>query len=747
MNINEALNDIISKHHLDRYYPHYRNMYEAEKILRGVIKEIIQNNKKAVFVGDDRTGIAFVRNIAKNYAGIRFLHYNRNDEELSQLEKADWGKNEEIYLISYYNAEYVEKWFRLHHLQYEWIYDVFDCEGVCLQREFFAFGKGNLLKCVDTAAWSFRERDYVESIQCELYCQQCKYQKADNLRTKRIALERCLFLALHMRNFVLAEEYIFLLVKDDKCYESVWKEIQDLLDVIKKNVSNRKQKDIILYWLDAIPYGDEKDMPYLRGIMEDSLVFENAFANIGYTSSALRTMFLGKKDIDDGGYRVTEITRENSQVIQYLEKQGYNIKVFSGMLNDKVALDYSPSCFYLLWFDPASRKLWDILADMLLDENPTLWIMHAMEGHMPYLNSRMQDGYYRDGTDRRERYRLARRELDEQLAFYDSFISKDVIRIYMSDHGQVQPNVYHILLGIHYKELKPRRIEGMFSLLDFGTVVRQLVSSEGREIKEQKFLREYVEIGNFDWYTKDNIVRLFRKQQSLPVLFIGLKGIIDKEYIYIHYKTGKEWLQKRNDLPINEPLLFYDCESDVCEPELLPKYRELAGEYPESIMEDEKFRYSRYLYVLLNNISKHNNIPERVDIINRLLADYPDNSIGIRMGGVASAMLYYVLSKENKRKIWGFIDNSETCLCSRLPRPVVRYDQMGDLEAAGVKAILIPSYTYLEMIRKESKEWPEGIEILDIYDCFDKNGIRYRENFYELRGTDEDYNVGFPFDA
>lgn len=34
MDINKALNEIIFKYDLDRYYPHYRNMYEAEKIVK-----------------------------------------------------------------------------------------------------------------------------------------------------------------------------------------------------------------------------------------------------------------------------------------------------------------------------------------------------------------------------------------------------------------------------------------------------------------------------------------------------------------------------------------------------------------------------------------------------------------------------------------------------------------------------------------------------------------------------------------
>lgn len=109
-------------------------------------------------------------------------------------------------------------------------------------------------------------------------------------------------------------------------------------------------------------------------------------------------------------------------------------------------------------------------------------------------------------------------------------------------------------------------------------------------------------------------------------------------------------------------------------------------------------------------------------------------------------MLYYVLSKKNKKKVWGFIDNNDECLCSRLCLPIIHSDQIEGMEAKGLKAILLPSYTYLSMLREEAESWPASIDILDIYECFERNGIECREDFYIVSGTGEDYEVGFPFD-
>lgn len=72
MNIDEELNKIIFKYHLDKYYPHYKNMYEAKKILQSLIGEVEKNGRKVIFVGDNRHGIEFIENISKNYIDIHF---------------------------------------------------------------------------------------------------------------------------------------------------------------------------------------------------------------------------------------------------------------------------------------------------------------------------------------------------------------------------------------------------------------------------------------------------------------------------------------------------------------------------------------------------------------------------------------------------------------------------------------------------------------------------------------------------
>lgn len=740
MNINEELNHIIFKYELDRYYPHYRNMYKAEKILRAVINEIVQNDEKAIFIGDDVKGIKFIQNISRDYDKIQFFCYERKDRKLDSLKGIQWKEYKEVYLISFNNVEYAERWLRTHRILFKWMYNIFEERGVFLQKEFFAFGREDMIALFDPDRVTHVRSCYTGSIQCEFYVQKSRYKYAESPQIKRIALEKCLFLALYMKNFLVAKEYISLLMAEEDRYERLWDEVEELLDFVKKRLEQRQQKDIVLYWLDAITYGDEDCMPYLQRIKNKAVVFENAFTNIAYTSSASRAIFLGKKDIDDSVYNVSSFTKENSPVIQLLDKYGYDIKIISGMLDVYFPYSQISEQFYLDVFEPCSMKLWDMLSNMLCQKKKTFYLIHAMEAHYPYLSTKMSDDNYQE---KNEKYRLARVELDEQLAFYNSFVDKNNFRIYLSDHGKEALRKFHVLFAVYQDALDPKRIKKMFSLLDFYKVLEQLV--EEGNISGEKLVREYVEIGNLDRYDKNDIQNIIRRRRPLEERDFGCKGIIDKEYIYLRNTIGKEQLFRRNNVPLCDPLLFYDC--DVYVPELLEKYRNLTEEYPKSMQNTEKFRYSKYLYRLYNNLkNRGDHVPKCVSIINEMLETYKESSVAMRVGGYHSLVLYHVLSNENKKKIWGFIDKSSYCQGSRFGLPVAGIECVGELRSKGVKAILLSSYDILEILRKETLDWPADIDVLDIYDTFEKSGIVCKTNFYNVLGTDEDYDVGFPFE-
>lgn len=741
MNINEELNRIIFKYEIDRYYPHYRNMYRAEKVLRRIIKELTVNKEKAMFVGDDPKGIEFIKNIVRDYTGICFFQYDGKDTELHSLESVSWDDYPGgIFLISFYGAEYVERWFRLRRISCRWVYSIFEKEGIFLQKEFFAFGKPDGIILVDKDRRAHVRSSYTGTLQCELYVQKSRYGNEKDYEMRHIALEKCLFLALYMKDFTAAKDFASLLFETDRKFEQLWEEVEGLLDKIKRELKKSKQENIVLYWLDAIPYGEEDNMPYLSSMKNKSVVFENAFANIAQTASSLRAVFLGKRDIDDGAYKISAVTEENSPVLQLLRGRNYNIKIISGILNWRFPYSCTSEQFFMDLFEPSSMKLWDMLYHMMSGAGKTFYLVHAMEAHDPFLSSRVDDN---NCMDKEEMCRAAQLELDRQLAFYEGFLNGTDFRIYMSDHGKGIYQKFHVLFNIYQEGIHAKRIKGMFSLLRFYKVLEQIVTKGG--ITEDELTEDYVEIGNLDRYDRNDIGKVLRKIRPLEEMDFACKGIVDKNNIYWHSALGKEEVFSRKEVPSYNSLTFYG--RDENETEELLRYRELAGEYPINVREDEKFRYSKYLYRLHDNLKKRNsNMAEYVRMINGMLEPYKERSVAVRMGGYHSERLYFSLSKENRRKIWGFIDNDGGCRCSRFSMPVVSIERFKELSDSGIEVIMLFSHNLLNRLREEAEMWPADIEVLDIYETFAEKGMACDKSFYTVLAEDEDYDVGFPFD-
>lgn len=148
MDINAAINEIIFKYHIDQYYPHYRNMCEARRMLRNVVQNIVDGGRRAVFVANDATEIELVKSMAKDYPGIFFLAYDRSDTKLQKLENIQWQDYGSIYLLSYYGAEHAERWFRTHRMKYEWVYDLFERGGYFCKDPFMLWARRIYILCL-----------------------------------------------------------------------------------------------------------------------------------------------------------------------------------------------------------------------------------------------------------------------------------------------------------------------------------------------------------------------------------------------------------------------------------------------------------------------------------------------------------------------------------------------------------------------------------------------------------------------
>lgn len=729
--INEALDRIIFKYHLDKYYPKYRKMRNSETVLTDMISQLCRENIKTLCICSDQLEVEIVKHAAQGNANIDcILHRCKEQEKMDDIKLSVYDK---VYIVSYGEYESIANFLHCRNISFEWIYDIFKERDICFDDDFYKF---NSTDFDDWFNGGFPGKEgWRNNIQLELFFRQKEYEEARDSQERFIALEKCLFLALHMRNFILSNQYIEELSKKENRFNEANNEIVALLEKIKRKVKHSKKQNIIIYWMDAISYKECEDMSYLQQQMGESVMFENAFTCTPNTVPTLKSMFLGKKMVDDRAYQIKTLEDKDGGVLQLLYKNGYDVKIISGYMKCFNYTRRSAKRHEL--YDASSMIMWDLLQNLINQSQNTFYIVHSLvESHYPFLTSDMSEESM--GSDK-IRYALGRQEIDEQLKFYDEFLSEESYRIYMSDHGQHDFRTrYQVIFSIYNKNLGIKKIKSLFSLLDFSKVLEQIL--EKKSIDENLIKREYAEIQDIDWYNP-KLIRTLLEDKKMPDMFlIGYKGVVTEDKIYIKFKTGHEWQADRENV-IYGPVIWNSI-NNIQDEASLTELRRIAGEFPADIDADERFKYSKYVYKLFDKYDQY--IHRYISIICEELDEYPNGSVAIRMGGDHSAELYTRLPDTYKKKIACFIDVNKNCVCERYGLPVMSLEQINDKH---IKAIVLSSYKYIEMLREEAKMYANDIDVIDIYEALESNGIHCDDNFYmDVQMRNEDYDVGFPFD-
>lgn len=726
MNITKRLYEIIFKYNLDDVYPQYRKRYYAEKILKKEADKWICRNEKVLIIYYDRLEQMLISKILGPNFSVDWVHLEKMEER-----EIEYTKYDKI-VVSFFDREKLKKEF-----DYIWIYDIFLENKLQFQDDFF--------KTTQSSYGQWCQNDFLNykwknNNQSEFCTQKMILENAEG-EEKRIVLKKCFFLALHMKNFKLARECAKQIQEaTDNCQNVVaaMAEIEELLLDIKDCLKKRKQKDIIVYWLDSIQYGMEKDMPYLKKVLENSVNFTQAFTVTNNTNPTAQAIFRQKPPYCKNEIKPDKISKENSQLVAMLQENGYLCQVVSGYFFAQMESDLMSKSSNEI-YDSCSMIFWDGIENILQSEKPVMLIAHSLtEGHSPFLSTKINmndvEGYHERGL-------LARKELDEQLEFYDEFWHSAATRIYLSDHGLPDLRTQnHIILGVTNSNVTQRCIDGMYSIINFRKLLEKVVLGENdfESVCEPR----YVEIERLDTYynvvIKKAILEKSIKEDMLKLF--GYKGIITREYMYLRFSTGKEWLVRREKNMQLPHIGYY--QEDICDETLLPYFREIVGEYPKERLLEEKFKYSRYLHKIYENIL--NKQKKRIQMIENAFLPYSDRSVAIRMGGNHSAELYNRLSPACQRKIKCFVDNGEECVCKRFGLPVINVEQIKEEE---LEAVCLSSYASLNELRKEAEKYHDKIHIIDIYKILEEQGDTCRDVFYMFGKDDEYYDVDFPFDA
>lgn len=727
MNITEELNQIIIKYQLDRYYPRFRMKLQAEKIIEEIILGI-EDKAHIIFVGNSDTEVDYTKNLVSNYRRCKgYILIDSIDDQAmwNELKRAD-----KVYWVSFHNMEKAIEILEEHQLVYENMYDIFLRRGLVFEDDFFYLLANNYMDFPlpgrNSPLWKRRG-----SCQIEYFSLNMRYKKTKNSMVKKELLGKMLFLTLYMKNFVEAKKCVQEIMRNEtnEKVEAAWSEITALLDEIKQRLLQRKYGDVVWFWMDNVSYDKADNMVYLNRMKEQSISFSNAFTNTPYTNTTLRAIFCQKRNVAEQAYNISNIDCNSSAMFAYLTENSYHVKIIS-----KYFIKHFAENNKLEFYDSASINFWAILDYLMSIDEKCFILAHALiETHTPYLSFKMCSF-----NNNEEMADWGKQELDEQLEFYSSFLGRNVMRIFMSDHGWQGGDFlasHHIHLDAYHSAIKPRKIDGMFSVLDFYPLIRQLI--EKKEVDSETFQREFIPIENLDRYNRTDIEAIFKSRQMDLIHSFGYLGVISKDELYVRFSVGNEYQHNRNNSNWR-PLLYL--KNGIENDKNLEILRQEAGVYPLGILEEDKFKYSRYLHKLYEAYCiKSQKFMEALNTyLSAILLNYEDDSVTIRTGGSHSYYLYAILSEDNQRKIGGFIDYDTKCLCQAYGKKIIsRVSQVDEK----VKLVILSSYLHRDKLKEETEEYPKHVKAIDIYDVFEKMGCHFKGAFFEEMGLqEEDYD-------
>lgn len=349
-------------------------------------------------------------------------------------------------------------------------------------------------------------------------------------------------------------------------YKLLKQNLVKMFETAKKEMAGRGDKDIIMFWIDAVPYMKLSNLPFLCSKKEKTCFFEYAYTTTPYTHPAMHALFQGALRIED--YQVTdsEINGTNSEVIRDLHNAGYGFQHI-GYCGDK----HFAEEFRLVdesYVGDTGREIsacmiyWELLCRLLKSEGPMFYIAHTIaETHEPCMALSLGENrtYKLSESIKRQQYKKTYCYFNEQLEFYSGLLTDGMAKIYMSDHGtnvdldtwQFLEQRIHTVFMMEGKRVPVKSIKGIFSYVNFKYIMKYLLN--GNEEYLAKAITDYSLVEDVDKYNIKAVNYLVRKNGT--EYGMSFRGVVTSKDKYIRLANGMEFYYL---LPNESENLFHD---------------------------------------------------------------------------------------------------------------------------------------------------------------------------------------------
>lgn len=436
-----------------------------------------------------------------------------------------------------------------------------------------------------------------------IYTIRKNYEKS-NGKEKQSALRRLIKEYLLIKDFSSAfkymDEYIEKEYDEAETYQNLKHELEQLLEKIQCQVNSRKGIDIIINWIDALPYMHLHEFPFLQDKAEKAVNFEHMYTVNPWTTETMKTLMYGKYSIKDKLFLKDDFNTEDAVLLKMLESKGY---VFSYLGMNKYAKLFDDKSIVVpeLNFNKDNSSIsrqWDALCLLCKVEQPLCLLIHTLsETHEPYICGEIEPYQKFKCTEAdwnknecQIQARISGNYIDKQFAFYDKLLGRQNIKIYMSDHGRITNSVMkesrvHTIFIIDHPKALHKVIKGLTSLIDFYKIIGLCLDEENNF---EQLERPYVLVEALDYYNLSWIQMTLTNPEYNKWEGMQRRGIITMQDRYCRFASGMEVYYKEDDTNNQINNRKYS--------KRIEKLRRLCdGEFID-ISQYDKFKYSKMLY-------------------------------------------------------------------------------------------------------------------------------------------------------
>lgn len=738
MGFNEKLNSLIFKYGVDKCCPNYRKYVEASALAKTLYFSLKSQGKKYFLFGIDEVDFEAFRAAIGSEDDCQMKYY----KEISNIEP---GSN--VLLISYYQKDEVAVKLLEQNVNLVSLYDFFEEKGLQLTHNFYdiyneQYWDGNQKK------WVY-EYGNIDVNRVYFYHRR-RYELEPEGERKKFYLQKMIFDCVYVKDFLTLKEnidkYSLAYGEQPDNYVLFYQEVETLLEELKTVLATRKSEDVIVFWLDALEYGMDETMPFLKGLDEKALVFNKAFTVTPYTSPTFLTLLTGKLQIEDETYRINTIGEKDSLLVSELQKRGYRFKYYGKAMNRYSEQSILSSHFYRSIDDPVTLICWDVMIDLIEAEREqnSFYILHELPGtHPPFLSFGLKGIEYKMGKQRgrvqaeeilqseqsKKRILESRGYVDRQLEFWNNMLPDRMYKIYMSDHGITPLGKFHTIMKVQQKDIRPSVCNSLFSYADFIPMVLQLLDNHA--IDENVICREYALIQEPGWYDKGLVSDVVSDKKYFSEhtdSFSGRQGVVTEVDMLMCLENGFEYYQKYN----NDYKMVTDSR--------LNYLRGLVSKKKPDYFHADRFRYARILIVAEQKYAERTkNIRMRKwEVIENIFSQIQDDEIlAIRGGGFHTLHLLMPLKESLRNKVKYIIDGDRECVAGKMGIEVITLDEM---LTKGVSTVLVSSYYYLQEWEQELKTYA-GIKIINIYRILEERGLPCEMEVCFERLIEEDFDL------